>query len=103
MSLPTDTRSAAAILIRSLLPNLQQISSRNEVMEVAQEFKDGKLTLAIRAPAMAMARRLGANPVTVPDAARRLAEADLANVLNLGWFRRVSISADGSTMMFELK
>ncbi len=101
MELRTELRSAAALVTCSLLPNLLAVNDPREMIEVAQAYTDGTLRIAIRAPGLATARR--APQAASSDAAVKLAEAELAHVLNLGLFSKISISTDGSAVVFEGK
>jgi putative nucleotidyltransferase with HDIG domain len=98
LGLSIETRSTVAMTVKSLMANLQGVCTPTETIEVAQRVEGGRLTVGIRAASLATARRLGA-PAT-PLMARRLTEADLACVLNLGWFERIAVSGDGSTIVF---
>ncbi len=99
LNLPLETRSVACATLKSLLPNLQSIMTASETIEVAQRRQEGRLTIAVRSPGLATARHIN-QPATV-DATRRVAEADFANLLNLGWFQRIAISSDGSAVALE--
>lgn len=97
MELSVETRSTFGMTVKTLLANLQPLSTPTERIEVAQLIEGRKLTLAVRAPGLASSRRTGA--AATPDGARRLAEADFANLLNLGWFEKIAISGDGSAVV----
>lgn len=101
MDLPPDSRSAAALIVRSLLPNLLPLHTPSETIEVGQWCENRKLKIAVRAPGLAAPRRLA--HAATPDAARRLSEGDLASLLNLGWCERVAITGDGSAVMLWCK
>jgi putative nucleotidyltransferase with HDIG domain len=101
LGLSIEARSTAGMTVKSILSNLQSLSTPADTIEVAQMSEDGQLTLAIRAPGLATSRRTGA-PST-PIMSRRLAEADMACLMNLAWFDRVAVSADGSTIAFTRK
>ncbi|HET6251327.1 MAG TPA: HDOD domain-containing protein [Tepidisphaeraceae bacterium] len=98
LGMPLDARSAASLTIRSLLPNLLALNSKEESIELSQKFEGGRLTLALRTPGLSIERRLGA--AAASDAARRVAELDMANLLNLGWFQKIAINKDGSAIVF---
>jgi putative nucleotidyltransferase with HDIG domain len=98
LGLSVETRMTAAMTVKSVLANLQSLCTPTELIEVAQMVDGARLTLAIRAAGLATARRINA-PAT-PIMSRRLAEADLACLLNLGWFERVAVSGDGSAIVF---
>jgi len=97
LNIPLEIRSLSAFTLKSLLPNLLPLAKAGETIEVIQSMHNHQLTLAIRTPGLATARRLGV-PAT-PLAARRLAEADFANLLNLAWFDKIVISSDGSSII----
>jgi hypothetical protein len=96
MDLPTEGRQAAALTVRSLLSNLLPLASAADAIEVTQLQRGRQIVIGVRSEVLETSRRLG----SAADAgmARRLAEADFANVLNLGWFTRIAISSDGSTV-----
>lgn len=98
MDLPADSRSAAALIVRSMLPNLLQFHTPNEVIQVGQACESRKLKIALRGAGLSVQRRLAAG--ATPEIARRLAEADLASLLNLGWCERIVVSGDGSAILF---
>ncbi|HZK81365.1 MAG TPA: hypothetical protein VFC46_09870, partial [Humisphaera sp.] len=98
LGLSVETRSTAAMTVKSIMANLQELSTPTETIEVAQMVEGGRLTLAIRAAGLATARRI--NGPATPLMARRLAEADLACLLNLAWFERIAVSADGAAIVF---
>ena len=77
MGLPIELKSSAALTTKSLLPNLLSLATKGEPIEVAQTFEHCQLTLAIRTPGLATARRIGTPTSTL--ASRRLIEADLPN------------------------
>src|SRR5690606_8131326 len=77
--LPEDVRLPARFMTRWLLPNLFQLGAGGERVQVAQSYHEKRLWLAVRCPSMSFARRFGAD--VHPRAARRVVEAELANVL----------------------
>jgi hypothetical protein len=99
MRTSAETRSVMALLTRALLPNLLQLSGNGQPIEIGQSASDGCIRLAVRCPALATSHRLGRDAST--EEAQRLAAAELANVLNLGWFGLLAINSDGSAMLFE--
>ena len=99
LAMSAETRSVAALMTRSLLPNLLQIATDGETIEIGQAVNGGRLRLALRCGGLATSRRLGRDSTV--EESQHLAGAELANVLNLGWFERVAISADGSAVFFE--
>jgi putative nucleotidyltransferase with HDIG domain len=94
-----ETRSVLALMTRALLPNLLQLSTNGQPIEIGQSASNGCIRLAVRCSALATAQRLGRDATA--EEAQRLAAAELANVLNLGWFERLTINSDGSAMFFE--
>jgi hypothetical protein len=99
LAMSAETRSVAALMTRSLLPNLLQIAKEGETIEIGQAVNGGRLRLALRCKGLATSRRLGRDSTV--EKSQHLAGAELANVLNLGWFERVAISAEGSAVFFE--
>ncbi len=104
LTMSAESRSIIALTVRSLLPNLahtthELTTNAQDKIELAQALDGGRVRLAFRCVALSTALRLGRE--AAPDEAARLAEAELANVLNLGWFERIAISADGSSVLFE--
>ena len=78
--------------MRALIPNL--LSSEFAKIEIAVRWDIPTLQIAIRCPSMAFANRLPAN--TNPGVGRRVLEAELANILNLGWFDAGATSPDAA-------
>ena len=92
---PARLAACARAGVRALLPNLlASLSSIN----IAWQWEAPTLHIAVRSDAMAFATRLPAGS----DAAlgRRVLEAELANILNLGWFD-VETSTDGATLLLR--
>jgi putative nucleotidyltransferase with HDIG domain len=83
----------ARAAVRALLPNL--LGGQGETIEIAAQWEAPTLHVAIRSASMAFASRLA-------DATqgRRVLEAELANVLNLGWFD-AETSPDGATLLLR--
>ena len=80
--------------LRAILPNL--LGSRETNIDIAWEWESPTLHIAFRSPAMAFAARL-------PNDANRgpqVLEAELANILNLGWFE-AETSEDGTTLLLR--
>ena len=98
MGLNPDLRSAASLTVRSLLPNLLALAIEGETIEVGQSFADGRYVLGVRTPGLSASRRIGS--ILAPGAAQRVAEADVANLLNLAWFERIATNTDGSARGF---
>jgi len=99
LALSAETRSIIALLTRSLLPNLVRIGTPGDKIEFGQMASGGRLRLALRCPALSTSRRLGGDATDAQ--ARRLAAAELANLLNLAWFERIAVSGDGTALLFE--
>jgi putative nucleotidyltransferase with HDIG domain len=98
LEIPAKQRQPAMLLIRSMLPNLLQEAGEPATIETVQFFNGRRLQLAFRAPTLSTATRLG--PSADPELGRRVLEAELANILNLGWFEQIQITADGGTILF---
>ncbi len=90
-------REEISFTLRALLANF---SDDGGTVEITQSLSRGAVTLGIRAEALSFARRLGAESAA---GGPRLVEAELASVLNLGWFESIVISADGATWLFTVK
>jgi len=97
LKLDTDARLPARFMIRWLLPNLFVLGGGGDRVEVAQSLHQGRLWLAIRCKALRFSKRFGRD--VEPRVARRVIEAELANVLNLRWFSEVRISEDGAGLL----
>ncbi len=98
MNLHADPQSIAQLTVKSILANLLPISDKQDKIEVVQLLEGRRLTIAVCAPGLSIERRLGR--AAAAGEARRIAEADLASLLNLGWFGKIVTSADGSTRVF---
>lgn len=94
---PAARREEIAFTLRALLANFSDDAG---AVEITQSVSGGIVTLGVRAEALSFARRLGAESAAVGP---RLVEAELASVLNLGWFESIVISADGATWLFRAK
>jgi putative nucleotidyltransferase with HDIG domain len=87
-------------LLRALLPNLLEVDPakvEDSMIDAALQWDGLHLRLAVRCPRLGFASRLPEN--VEPEAARRVVEAELANVLNMSWFE-IECSADGETLLF---
>jgi hypothetical protein len=82
----------ARTALRALLPNL---IAEGQSIEAAWNWAGSSLQMAVRSPAMAFANRLPSSAD-----ARRVLEAELANLLNLGWFE-IETSQDGAILLFR--
>jgi hypothetical protein len=97
LELTPHQRGAASFTLRALLANLVDADGEKNRVEVGQSIIGGRLSLAVKSPALAFAGRLDAAHVC---AGPQLVEAELAGLLNLEWFESVSVSADGATWLF---
>ena len=94
------SRPVVSMLTRSVLSNVAECGLDGDTAEVVHSVGDGRVRLCLRSPAFAFARRFG--PAADPDAALAAVDAELANVLNLGWCESITVSADGSTFVFTV-
>ncbi|MGA2583150.1 MAG: HDOD domain-containing protein [Tepidisphaeraceae bacterium] len=103
LSISAKLRGPSRATLRALLANLVRPDSKSanvETTEVAYLWNATDLQFAVRSPSMAFASRF---PKTADIAhCRRMLEAELANILNLGWFD-IETSADGTTLRFHCK
>lgn len=98
LELSPDAHAPAEVAVKSFIPNLLGLASPGDVVEITQKISDHHLVLGIRTPGLGLARRFGEQ---APEkAARRIADADFGCVLNLGWFSKIAVSADGTTVVF---
>lgn len=97
---PAKLRGPARVALRSLLPNLLNTEPHGAqcAVDVATEWDGEKLFVAVRSDAMLFSARLPAG--LEMNAAAHVLEAELANLLNLGWFD-YEISTDGSTLLLR--
>ena len=100
LSVGDRTRPVLAMLARAVLANAAAGGVAGDGVEVAHAVEDGRCRMAITCPAFAFARRFG--PAADPDAALAAVDAELANVLNLGWCESVTVSSDGATFVFTV-
>lgn len=91
--------SPVRTMLRALLANL--LPPKGEALgeiEVAHQFDGGRLQLAVRSPRLTFAGRLPAD--ANGEMPRRILEAELANVLNLGWFS-LCATPDGGVLLLQ--
>jgi hypothetical protein len=96
LPLAASPRGPAAFTLRALLSNLVNSENPKATIELAQSAKGGKLNFVVRADSLKFEKRLGQQT----DAGPTLVEAELSSVLNLDWFKSISITPDGSSWMF---
>jgi putative nucleotidyltransferase with HDIG domain len=77
----SPVRTTLRALLANLIPTKAEAAAE---IEVAHQFDGGRLQMAVRSPRLLFASRLPADAIA--DTSRRILEAELANVLNLGWF-----------------
>jgi len=94
-NVPTKTTACARAVVRALLPNLLALPAK---IDIAWQWESPTLHVAIRSEAMAFAKRLPAG--SDAELGRRVLEAELANILNLGWFD-AETSTDGGTLLLR--
>ncbi len=100
LTIPSKARSCARVALRSLLPNLiaADQARSSDTIHVAYLWDSDRLEIAVESPAMAFAGRM---PASADQAASlRVLEAELANILNLGWFD-FETSADGTMLVMR--
>ena len=85
--------ACARVVLRALLPNL--LAARETTIDIAWEWEAPTLHIAFRSPAMAFAKRLPS-----ADCGPQVLQAELANILNLGWFE-AETSEDGATLLLR--
>ena len=93
-------RPTLAMLSRAVLANGAAGGIGGDTVEVVHAVTEGRAQVAIRCGAFAFARRFG--PGVDADAALAAVDAELANVLNLGWCESITVSSDGSTFVFTI-
>jgi putative nucleotidyltransferase with HDIG domain len=87
--------ACARAVLRAMLPNM--LALRDAQIEIAWEWESPTLHVAFRSPALDFTRITGAS-----DRGPQVLEAELANILNLGWFD-AETSEDGSTLLLRSK
>jgi hypothetical protein len=92
---PARFAGCARAAVRALLPNLLASPS---TIDVAWQWEAPTLHIAVRSQAMSFAGRLPAGADATVG--RRVLEAELANILNLGWFD-AETSNDGATLLLR--
>jgi putative nucleotidyltransferase with HDIG domain len=97
LNLPNEKQLPLAMIARCLLANVpQDAKARVEIVHAA----DGNtVTFAIKAAGIGFTSRFG--PEADFTAAARVLDSELANVLNLKWFNAITISSDGSALVFS--
>ena len=101
LPLSDAARPIVATLSRAVLANAAAGGEADDQAEVVHAVADGRFRLAVRCPSFAFARRFG--PAADPDACLAAVDAELANVLNLGWCESITVSSDGGTLVFTVK
>lgn len=91
---PARVVACARFVLRAILPNL--LVTRDANIDIAWEWESPTLHVAFRSPAMAFAARLP----SAADRGPQVLEAELANILNLGWFE-AETSEDGTTLLLR--
>ena len=99
LPLSDQLRPMLSMLSRAVLANAT--GSVEDTVELLHAVDEGRARLAVRCGAFAFARRFG--PDADPDACLAALDAELANVLNLGWCESITVSSDGSTFVFTLR
>jgi putative nucleotidyltransferase with HDIG domain len=95
-SVPARQYAPMRTTLRALLANL---AAPNGEIELVHQRIDERLEVAVRSPELSFARRI---VHTSPEVGPRLLEAELGNVLNLGWFE-IETSADGSVLLLRTR
>ena len=98
LPLTVATRPVLSMLGRSMLAN--GVGVAGDTVEVVHATDGDRAKLAVRCPGFAFARRFGEG--ADPDACLAAVDAELANVLNLGWCESITVSSDGSTFVFTV-
>ena len=96
LEMTAKQRQPAMLLVRAMLPNLSRKPATPADRDRAV-FNGRRLQVAFRRRS-ATATRLG--PAADPELGRRVLEAELAKILNLGWFEQIQITANGGTILF---
>ena len=97
--LPGPLQLSMGMTARCVLANIPLDRTEKVELSLVRDGNEGSMVL--RASALGFARRFNAE--VDPIAARRVLGTEMANVLNLGWFDRISCSADGTTLVFTTK
>jgi len=93
-SIPPRQYAPMRTALRALLANL---AGPNTEIELVHQRADGQLHVAVRSMLLSFTHRIPQSP---PDIGPRLLEAELANLLNLGWFE-IETSADGAILLLR--
>jgi putative nucleotidyltransferase with HDIG domain len=93
-SVPARQYAPMRTTLRALLANLAV--PKGEI-EIVHRYADGRLEVAVRSNELSFARRIVHES---PEVGPRLLEAELGNILNLGWFD-IETSADGSVLSLK--
>ena len=96
---PDHPDAAMAFAAQCLLANVLGYGGRAEA--VVSRTATGRRVIAVRADAIAFANRFGQTPE--PELAAAVLDAEMANVLNLGWCESIVTSTDGSTLVLTSK
>jgi putative nucleotidyltransferase with HDIG domain len=99
LPLSDAARPVLSMLARAILANAAGGTTLDTV-EVTHAVEDGRARLAVRSPELSFARRFGEG--ADPDACLAAVDAELANVLNLGWCESITVSSDGATYVFTV-
>lgn len=102
LNVPAAARPPMALVLRGLLANVAKAgtdAAAAGAVEVVHRHDGRHVQLAVRSPSLGFAARFG--PAADPDLALAALDAELANVLNLGWFDAVTASSDGATLVFS--
>ncbi len=99
LPLSTFARPILAMLARAVLANAAG-GHGDDKLEVCHSTAGERAKLAVRCPAFGFARRFG--PDADPDACLAAVDAELANILNLGWCESITVSSDGTTFVFTV-
>ncbi len=100
LDVPAAARPVVSLLTRGLLANAAAGGLPGDTVEVVHAADGERARLAVRCPAFAFARRFG--PAADIDACLAAVDAELANVLNLGWCESVTVASDGATFVFTV-
>ncbi len=94
-------RPIVSLLTRAMLANAAALGASGDTVELVHTADADRARLTVRCPAFAFARRFG--PAADPDACLAAVDAELANVLNLGWCESITATSDGATFVFTVK
>ncbi len=94
-------RPVVSMLARAVMANAAVGGVGTDAVEVAHAVDAERVRLAIRCPAFSFGRRFG--DAADPDACLAAVDAELANVLNLGWCESITVSSDGTAFVFTVR